>query len=155
MNWFKIFTGLGLLNVCGLWIAQSLRLPFPSFARAAKVGPAHFPILVASLLALLTVIWLVREHRKVQSKSEVRGVRLIPWYLGYAAYIVIIPFLGFIPATFLLVLTVVGLKSQGTWAIRLSRGFVAALIITSLEWGIFQKWLGVPLPTGFFGLWGR
>lgn len=155
MDWLKIVTGLSLLSVSGLWIVQSLRLPFPSFARAAKVGPAHFPILVSSLLALLTVIWLVREHRKSRGESEVRGLRLIPWYLGYAGYLVVVPFFGFIPATFLLVLAVVGVKSRGPWMLKLGKSLVAALIITGLEWGIFQKWLGVPLPTGILGLWGR
>lgn len=155
MDWLKIVTGLSLLSVSSLWIVQSLRLPFPSFARAAKVGPAHFPILVSSLLALLTVIWLVREHRKSRGESEVRGLRLIPWYLGYAGYLVVVPFFGFIPATFLLVLAVVGVKSRGPWMLKLGKSLVAALIITGLEWGIFQKWLGVPLPTGILGLWGR
>lgn len=155
MDWFRILTGAGILSVCGLWISQALHFPFPSFARAAKVGPAHFPILVASLLALLTLIWLVREHRRPRGENEVRGVRLIPWYLGYAGYLALVPFLGFIPATFLLVLAVVGLKSRGSWGMRLGKGLVAALIITGVEWGIFQKWLGVPLPSGILGLWGR
>ncbi|MCS7239885.1 MAG: tripartite tricarboxylate transporter TctB family protein [Candidatus Bipolaricaulota bacterium] len=155
MDWLKILSGLGLLSISGLWVALSLHLPFPSFARASKVGPAHFPILVASLLALLTIIWLVRESRKSPNEREVRGIHLIPWYFGYAGYLVVVPFLGFIPATFLLVVAVVGFKTRGPWAMRLSKSFLAGIIITGLEWGVFQKWLGVPLPTGILGLWGR
>lgn len=155
MDWLRICTGLGILSTCGLWIAQSLRLPFPAFARAAKVGPAHFPILVASFLAVLTVIWLIKEHRKVRGEQEVRGVRLIPWYLGYACYLIAVPFLGFIPTTFILVSAVVGAKTQGSWKLRLGKSLLAALVITGLEWGIFQKWLDVPLPTGILGPLGR
>lgn len=155
MDWLRMGTGLGILSVCGLWIAQSLHLPFPSFARAAKVGPAHFPLLVASLLALLILMWLAKEHRKTKGEQEVRGARLIPWYAGYAAYLVLVPFLGFIPATFLLVFAVVGGKTRGPWGMRLVKSVVAALLITGLEWGVFQRWLGVPLPTGILGGWGR
>lgn len=155
MDWLRIGTGLGILSICGLWIAQSLRLPFPAFARAAKVGPAHFPILTASLLAFLALVWLAREHRKSQGEREVRGLRLIPWYLGYACYLIAVPFLGFIPATFLLVFAVVGVKTQGPWPLRLGKSLLAALVITGLEWGIFQRWLGVPLPAGILGPLGR
>lgn len=155
MDWLRICTGLGILSICGLWISQSLRLPFPSFARAAKVGPAHFPLLVACALALLTLVWLAKEHRKAPGEQEVRGLRLIPWYLGYASYLVVVPFLGFIPATFLLISAVVGVKTRGPWPLRLGKSLLAALVITGLEWGVFQKWLGVPLPTGLLGALGR
>lgn len=154
MDWLKIFIGLVLITISALWIDLSLHLPFPSFARVAKVGPAHFPLLVASLLALLTLIWLAREYHKKEGEKEVHGVRLIPWYLGYAGYITITPFLGFVPSAFLLVTAVVASKTKGPWGSRLGKGLLAAAVITGLEWGIFQKWLGVPLPVGFFSFWG-
>ncbi len=74
MDWLKIFMGLVLLTISALWIDLSLHLPFPSFARVARVGPAHFPLLVASILALLTIIWLAREHhKKIGRKRGLRG----------------------------------------------------------------------------------
>jgi len=155
MNWFKIGVGLGLLSICCLWIAQSLALPFPSYARASKVGPAHFPLLVASFLSFLTILWLVREHEKSQEEPEVRGIRLIPWYLGYASYVVLVPVLGFVPATFVLTAVITGLKIKGPWPLRMSKSLIAAIFITGVEWGIFQKWLGIPLPTGILWPWGR
>jgi hypothetical protein len=154
MDWLKLLVGLGLLGISSLWIAESLSLPFPSYARASKVGPAHFPLLVASLLLLFTILWLVREHRKSQEEPEVRGIRLIPWYLGYAGYVVLVPFLGFVPTTFALVAMITGLKTKGPWPLRVGRSLVAAILITGVEWSIFQKWLGVPLPTGVWP-WGR
>lgn len=155
MYWLKVVTGLGLLSVASLWIAQALTLPFPSFARASKVGPAHFPLIVASLLAFLVIVWLVREHRASAEEPEVKGWRLIPWYLAYGSYVILVPIVGFVPATFFLVGIIVGIKSKGGWLTRLGRGLFSALLITGLEWAIFQKWLGVPLPTGILGTWGR
>ncbi len=155
MNWMKVLSGLGLLSISALWIAQALALPFPSFARASKVGPAHFPLIVASLLSLLVIVWLVREHRASAAEGEARGWRLAPWYLAYGGYVALTPALGFVPATFFLVGMVVGIKSKGRWSLRVGKAVLSALLITGLEWVIFQKWLGVPLPTGLLGGWGR
>ncbi|MBC7344019.1 MAG: tripartite tricarboxylate transporter TctB family protein [Clostridia bacterium] len=156
MNWLKLGTGLAFLSLAALWIALALALPFPAFARTAKVGPAHFPIVVASLLAILVIAWLIREHRaKEEREKEAKSWRLFLWYLGYGLYVALTPVLGFVPATFFFVSAVVGIKVKGGWARRLGKAMLTALLITGLEWAIFQKWLGVPLPVGVFGFFER
>lgn len=156
MSWIKLLIGVGFLSIAALWIAQSLTFPFPSFARASKVGPAHFPILVASLLAIFVIIWLIRELRgEAGEEDEVKGRRIWLWYAGYGGYIALTPMLGFVLATLLLVSTVVAIKTKGGWWRRLGKAALSSLLITGLEWAIFQKWLSIPLPTGLLGPWGR
>ena len=49
MKWNDLATAAFLTAVGVLWIWKGLQIPFPSFARIARVGPAHYPVALAVL----------------------------------------------------------------------------------------------------------
>jgi len=153
MNWLSLGTALGFLGIAAVWIEQALQLPFPSFARASRVGPAHFPLIVASLLALLSVIWAIQELAKPDPEREVDVpiLRVVPWYLAFGVYAVLVPVLGFVLASIGFIFGTVMVKSKERLQVRLGKALLASILITGLEWAVFKAWLGVPLPSGLLG----
>jgi hypothetical protein len=63
MKWAERITAILLLALSVLWIKLAVNLPFPAFARAAKMGPGHYPIAVAVLLGILAVILFWQTFR--------------------------------------------------------------------------------------------
>lgn len=155
MNWLSFATALGFLGIAATWIEQALRLPFPSFVRAARVGPAHFPLIVASFLALLSVIWAVQELKKKQEPKrdvDVPALKVLPWYMAFGLYLLMVPVIGFILTSLGFIFGTAMVKLTDRLALRLAKATLAAILITGLEWAVFKGWLGVPLPRGLLGV---
>ena len=164
MPWGDRALTVVMLAVSGVWTYLAFKLPFPSFAKAAKVGPGHFPAAVAILMGVLALILLVKtflprpggtrtdEGGSPQGKdesSENKGRRHLTIGFGlFTAYVLLTPLIGFIPASILFVLGMVRIVGGMPW---LKCG-MTSVIITTFLWAVFVYWLQVPLPTGPMGV---
>ena len=158
MKWAERITAIVLLALSALWIQLAVDLPFPAFARVAKMGPGHYPIAVAGLMAILAVLLLWQTFRpkkhadsaqddEVQS-GDSRGFRhLITGFGFFLAYVILVPLIGFVMASFVFVFCFIRLIGQFNY---LQSGALA-LVIPALLWTVFAYLLTVPLPKGPFG----
>ena len=114
-----------------------------------RMGAGFFPMVLATVLAALGVIILVRAC-VTKRKDKVSGLALVPLLLVLVAtvfYGALVHEAGFIVATFLCVLIAARASRQGRW---LSQVILAAGT-TLCCYLIFIHGLGLPLPA--IGSW--
>jgi len=158
MKWADRITAIVLLALCVLWIRLAADLPFPVFARVAKMGPGHYPIAVAALLAILAVLlsWQTFRSEKHTGPAEddeeqsldSRGFRhLIIGFGFFLVYVILVPLIGFVLASIVFVFCFIRLIGKFNYWLS----SVLALGIPALLWTVFAYLLTVPLPKGPFG----
>ena len=119
------------------------------FGTTTRMGAGFFPTVLATVLAALGVIILVRAC-VTKRKDKVSGLVLMPLLLvlvATALYGALVNEIGFIVATFLCVLIAARASRQGRW---LSQVILAAGT-TLCCYLIFIYGLGLPLPA--IGAW--
>ena len=112
----------------------------------AAPGPGVFPLAAAIALAVLAAWQLVAagRHPSAPSAAAAASAQRAPLVLAVAlvAYAAALPRLGFLPASFALVVVAARLMGLPGWW----RPGVLALGVTAGSRLIFVHWLGVPLP---------
>jgi len=158
MQWAQRITAIVLLALAVLWIKLAVNLPFPAFARAAKMGPGHYPIAVAFLLGILAVILFWQTfHSETpsdpakdneQPDHDTHGLRHLTIGFGFfLAYVILVQFIGFVLASVLFVFCFVRLIGKFNYWLS----GLLALGIPVLLWTVFDYLLTVPLPKGPLG----
>lgn len=158
MKWAERITAVVLLALSALWIQLAVDLPFPAFARVAKMGPGHYPIAVAGLLAILAVLLLWQTFRSEkhadpaeddeEQSSVSKGFRhLIIGFGFFLAYVILVPLIGFVMASIVFVFCFIRLIGKFNYLLS----GALALGIPALLWTVFAYLLTVPLPKGPFG----
>ncbi len=158
MRWAERITAIVLLALCVLWIKLAVDLPFPAFARVAKMGPGHYPIAVAGLLASLAVLLLWQTFRcekhaasaeddEEQSRNPQGFRHLIIGFGFFLVYVILVPLIGFVLASMVFVFCFIRLIGQFNYLLS----GALALGIPALLWIVFAYLLTVPLPKGPFG----
>ncbi len=158
MKWAQRITAIVLLALSVLWIKLAVNLPFPAFARAAKMGPGHYPIAVAFLLGILAVILFWQTfHSETPSDPakddeeqdhDTHGLRHLTIGFGFfLAYVILVQFIGFVLASILFVFCFVRLIGKFNYWLS----GLLALGIPVLLWTVFGYLLTVPLPKGPLG----
>ncbi len=158
MKWAQRITAIVLLALSVLWIKLAVNLPFPAFARAAKMGPGHYPIAVAFLLGILAVILFWQTfHSETPSDPakddeeqdhDTHGLRHLTIGFGFfLAYVILVQFIGFVLASILFVFCFVRLIGKFNYWLS----GLLALGIPVLLWTVFDYLLTVPLPKGPLG----
>jgi putative tricarboxylic transport membrane protein len=158
MKWAERITAIVLLALSAFWIQLAVDLPFPAFARVAKMGPGHYPIAVAGLMAMLAVLLLWQTFRSVKHigppeddearSRDSRGFRhLIIGFGFFLAYVILVPLIGFVMASIVFVFCFIRLIGQFNYWLS----GALALGIPALLWTVFAYLLTVPLPKGPFG----
>jgi putative tricarboxylic transport membrane protein len=164
MPWGDRALAVVMLAVSSVWAYLSFKLPFPAFAKAAKVGPGHFPAAVSILMGVLALILLIKTF---VSKPEPAGndgsdatkeesgpvdkmgrKHLVTGFVLFALFVFLTPMIGFIPASILLVISMVRIVGAMSWA----KCGLTSVLITGFLWVVFVYWLQVPLPTGPMGV---
>ena len=138
---------------------MAAHVPFPAFARVARMGPGHYPMAVA-VLQLILALWLLWQtfrpdrYPEKQTDADEKKSRnpqatqhLLVGFGFFLAYVIFVPYLGFALATVLFVFCFV--RIIGRFSYLLSGGL--ALGIPALLWTIFAYLLTVPLPKGPLG----
>src|SRR5262245_40692071 len=140
----RIALGLGAVAVA--YLAAARRYPLDTLSAP---GPGAFPLAVGLALLLVTA-WLFATARPVppaaiEAAPAIPGMwRRVPLLLTFALalHAAALPWLGFIPASFLLVIIAARLMGlPGLWRpLALAAGLALAMRL------VFVTWLGVPLP---------
>ncbi|MEH6727232.1 MAG: tripartite tricarboxylate transporter TctB family protein [Hyphomicrobiales bacterium] len=105
-----------------------------------RMGPGAFPLMVGGLLAVLTVIVLVQNLRTELSWSPPDWMALLTIGSGVAAFALLTPMLGVLPAVFLSVLFSSSANREVTWLLRICLAFAVAFGV----WLIFLVALQMP-----------
>ncbi len=114
-------------------------------------GPAVFPLIVAGLMAVSSLMILLEEMRAADSVEGPLGLprgaglhRLLGVVASLVGYGVMAYLVGHLTASILLSLALVHLINPGSWV----RTVVIGLAISLSTYGLFVSILGVPLPKG-------
>lgn len=163
MKWGDRALAIVLFSISCLWTYQSLKLPFPEFSKVSKMGPGHFPAGLGILMGLLSLVLLVKTFlpRYATSKTDeppqpkedgaaeggVGKKNLIVGFCLFAAYVLVAPLTGFLPASVIFVFLMVRVIGRFRWVLS---GLIS-IVITVFLWIVFVHWLSVPLPAGPWG----
>ncbi|MDL5362178.1 tripartite tricarboxylate transporter TctB family protein [Halalkalicoccus sp. NIPERK01] len=136
----------------GLWLLLAgavfaLSAGFP--AGPGETGPAFYPRVIAGLIALFAVVQLVRSLAGDPRAHEITlgsTRRVVGVAVGVLAYVLLLPWLGFVVATALFL--VVGMRYSGVDS-PLRIGVVAVGLTLGLHY-VFGVFLRIPLPESPF-----
>ena len=141
-----------------VWLGVALGICFGSvrlhLGDLHKPGPGLFPFLAGAILGILSFFVFLQSfkglpgnERKAFWSNPQRGLKIIYITIALILYAIGMNYLGFIFGTILfLVFNLRSIYPQ-RWSVVLVVSTLAALF----SYGIFQYWLGVPLPGGIFG----
>jgi len=144
---------------CFFWIfvslfvcagAVHLRLGTPS-----DPGPGFLPFGTGALLGLLSLAHLLKislaSGEKETSEHLWRGLRWqrsVSVSLAIFLYALLLPHLGYLVATFLLMAALFSLDDRRRWGIVA----LSSILVIGVTYVVFHVWLQVQFPIGFFGM---
>lgn len=134
-------SGLLLLAVA-VWYGVESRT-FATGALSGPVGPGAFPLLLAVLLGAFSLTLVVRPDPDPEPPSSIVWVRGGTIIASTVAYAYLLAPLGFVVATSL-EFALIGMFFGG----RPRRTVAAAVGMTLVTFYLFDRVLGLPLPTG-------
>lgn len=150
MNLPDLWSGIFWLIISIYILAESLRLGFGHFSRPGPGFLLFWSALVLGVLSILICIRAVIVKNGTDIKRLWVGIgwkKVIPVIGSLLLYPVFLPVIGYIVATFCLLLFLfIGIKRSRIWLSGLS-----SLLVTVLSYLLFNSWLGVELPKGFIG----
>lgn len=139
---------IGLLLSLGYGQQAWTSLPM---GQMRQPGAAVFPLIVAALMAVSSIMIFLEEMRSVDSREGPLGLpsgvglhRLLGVVASLAGYGMMAYLVGHLIASILLCLALVHLINPGSWV----RTVVIGLAIPLSTYGMFVWMLGVPLPKG-------
>jgi putative tricarboxylic transport membrane protein len=136
--------GLGLIILAAIIGYDVMHMRVPPVH--AKVGPRVFPVIVSCGLALAGLLSVLAARRggfqEAEGDTDWRAVAFIA--VGLVAQLNLLKPLGFVPAGFILFMSVVfGFGSQ-----KYLRDSVIALAVVTITYFVFTRFLGLQLPSG-------
>ncbi len=155
----ELTAGVVLLLVAGGYLALTLRYPLGAMA---DPGPGVFPLAVGLLLLALAVTQVVEARVAVRHRDRAAEAGAAPggespstpsrlplaMVAALVVYLLTMPWLGFYPASVLLVIFSCRIMGTCGWGrpVLLAAG---VLLVCGL---VFSFWLKMPLPSGVFRL---
>lgn len=154
----EIFLSAVCLAFFSFMLYEALELR--GVGRFGEVGSGFWPILSLGVSTILSLIWLITNLRKY-SREKGKGTEAPPapeamvevWRrrrkiavcsICLLAYIIIMPWIGFILSTILFILAfVLALEEKRKLVLMISPLMITAVIII-----IFAKFITIPLPRG-------
>jgi len=137
-----------LLFVLGVTIIVfSLEIGFGEFT---KPGPGLFPFLCGLVLCLQSVsLHLFRQKKQERenpfSHEDAIG-KFILLVASFALWVILIPWVGWLPLTFLVTLAVAKIMRMEDWV----KPLILAATNTAFSWYVFGYLLAIDLPNGFW-----
>jgi putative tricarboxylic transport membrane protein len=142
------------LASASLWLAIAIFVSFEGFTKLKlgtlhQPGPGFFPFWGAMLLGTLSLILLVRSLRSSDRLNfgAVRWSALVLVLAALLIYLLFLEALGFVIVTFCFLLLLFRFGQIG-WI----KSAASSVVATSLAYALFQLWLRVQLPRGWFGI---
>ncbi len=145
-----ILAAVLLLALAGYIFLAAGELPFGTL-RAPQ--SAFFPKILAVLLAILSLLMLIRPVAAV-GKTEVNAIDASGWrrigitLAAMAGFALVLEPLGFLLAAFLLMVALLRAVEAQSWR----RIIVIAAAAALISYLIFARFLGVPLRAGVLGI---
>jgi putative tricarboxylic transport membrane protein len=122
------------------------------FGSIVSPGPGFFPLCLAIVLCLVSLGLLVRALRLPAGAPRASGAdamgraKVVGTLVGLVVYALVLEPVGFLLATFALLLFFFTALQRQRWYVALG-GSVATSVVTYL---VFKVWLGVNLPAGLW-----
>jgi len=142
---------LSALALLAFSLAVGLKAATFPFGDLRRIGPGFFPLVLASLLGILSLALFLSSLGKREVGVPPRWPRqwlgIASVLLGLFAYGFFLKFLGFSLTTFLFSLAFLKYGYPGKWIIPLG----GALATTLFSFLVFKYWLGTPFPGGWIG----
>jgi len=143
---------LGMLLIGVLFVIESLRLGLGSIHRP---GSGFLPFYTGLGLCLVAFFSLIKNfltarkgNGKDQEKFFARSVlKVVAIVVALIVYVLIVPWLGYLLSTFMLLLFLFKAGGFRKWALIA----VAAFLTISISYLLFSYWLGLRFPKGFLG----
>jgi hypothetical protein len=116
-----------------------------------RPGMGFLPFCASALLGILSLILLISTFREKSTAGQVslfagKAWKKVILVLGaLAVYVSLLPLLGYLPGTFLLMAFVYRLAGFEKWRWVL----VSAFLTTIVTYYVFSVWLGCQFPMGF------
>ena len=117
----------------------------------SQPGAASFPLMVAVLMAVSSLVILLEDMKSSDSGEGSLGLpsgagfyRVLGVVVSLAGYAVIAHLVGHLIGSVLLSLAMVHLIKPGSWI----RTLVIGLAVSLSAYGVFIAMLGVPMPKG-------
>lgn len=136
------------------WLAIAIFVSFDGFTKLKlgtlrQPGPGFFPFWAAVLFATLSLILLLRSLRSRDGFNfgAVRWSALVLVLAALLIYLLFLETLGFVIVTFCFLLLLFRFGEIG-WI----KSAASSVVATSLAYALFQLWLRVQLPRGWFGI---
>ena len=133
--------------VCVGWLLLCLSLPFRTTSTLTG-GPGTFPFLALSIMTAGFGYIVVKEYAKMRRGDDTQGMnpasckRVLLFFAVIVAYVMLIEFMGYIPATVLLLLASLLLFGERDRRVLV----VVPLLFPAALWLLFQRLLEVQLP---------
>jgi hypothetical protein len=136
------------------WLAIAIFVSLEGFAKLKlgtlrQPGPGFFPFWGAVILGTLSLILLARSLRSRERLNfgAVRWSALVLVLAALLIYLLFLETLGFVIVTFCFLLLLFRFGEIG-WI----KSAASSIVATSLAYALFQLWLRVQLPRGWFGI---
>jgi putative tricarboxylic transport membrane protein len=131
------------------WEARKLDM-----GRIVKPGPGFFPFWLGLALIFVGVAIIIQLRRaKAGEKTqglwkELRWDKIIYILVALLLYAFLLEFLGYLIATFLLMVFLFRAVEKQKWSVVIFGSIISSLI----TYALFKIWLQVQLPTGLWGI---
>ena len=151
MRYDKISSLVWLIGSIAI-IAGSLVYSFGSWAHP---GPAFLPLWCGIVMAALSLIVFIQAIRKDKAATEekeessfftARWGKLVAALIILFAYAFLFETLGFVLVTFVFMLLVLKVVEPTKW----STALIVSVLTTAFSYLLFESWLKVPMPRGFW-----
>jgi hypothetical protein len=110
-------------------------------------GARLMPAVIGVALVALGIAHLVARAEPAVAPVGAEARRVLVMFSTLALYVAGLPLLGFLPATALFILILLAWLGEFSWPVTL----VTTLVVAVASHVLFQRWLGMPLPSGPFG----
>jgi ABC-type glycerol-3-phosphate transport system permease component len=128
--------------------AIGLKLGTPS-----DPGPGFLPFGTGALLGILALVHLLKVSVVVSNgkneeflRQEVKWRSTLVVVLAVLVYALLLPFLGYLIATFILMVVLFSLNDRRKWSLVIP----ASLLVIGITYFVFHVWLKVQFPPGYF-----
>jgi putative tricarboxylic transport membrane protein len=128
--------------------AIGLKLGTPS-----DPGPGFLPFGTGALLGILALVHLLKVSVVVSNgkneeflRQEVKWRSTLVVVLAVLVYALLLPFLGYLIATFILMIVLFSLNDRRKWSLVIP----ASLLVIGITYLVFHVWLKVQFPPGYF-----
>ncbi|MFZ7104229.1 MAG: tripartite tricarboxylate transporter TctB family protein [Peptococcaceae bacterium] len=115
-----------------------------------------FPKIFAWVLVLIglwrLVFFMIKgtDKNAVLNVEQIDMIKLLAGTVVIFAYVILLPLLGYLITTTVSIFLLIYLLGKP----KVQTALLCSLAATVVIWTVFDKFLHVPLPSGFLGIWG-